>query len=116
MIIGAHTIIYSTDPDLDRAFLRDVLKIPYVEVGSGWLIFELPPGEVAVHPADNNSIHELYFMCDDIHTLREELSGQNVPCTEIEKFSWGQLIRITLPGGGSLGIYQPQRERPASAA
>lgn len=116
MIIGAHTIIYSTDPDADRAFLRDVLQLPHVEVGSGWLIFELPPSEVAVHPADNNNIHELYFMCDDIQSLREDLSGQNIPCTEIETLSWGQLIRITLPGGGALGIYQPRRSRPASVA
>jgi hypothetical protein len=76
----------------------------------------LPPGEVAVHPADNNNIHELYFMCDNIQSLREELSGQSIPCTEIEILSWGRLIRITLPGGGSLGIYQPQRERAASVA
>jgi hypothetical protein len=116
VITGAHTIIYSTDPGADRTFLRDVLKIPHVEVGGGWLIFELPPGEVAVHPADNNNIHELYFMCDNIQSLREELSGQSIPCTEIEILSWGRLIRITLPGGGSLGIYQPQRERAASVA
>ncbi len=57
MIVGAHSIIYSTDPEADRAFLRDVLGFPNVDVGGGWLIFGLPPAEVAVHPSDNtNSI------------------------------------------------------------
>ena len=66
MIIGAHVIIYSTHPEADRAFLRDVLKFPHVDVGDGWLIFALPPAEVAVHPSDHNDVHELYLMCDDV--------------------------------------------------
>ena len=115
MITGAHSIIYSTNPDADRVFFRDVLQLPHVDSGSDWLIFELPPAELAVHPADRNSVHETYLMCDDIQELREELSGQNVPCSKVEEMSWGSVIRIRLPGGGSLGIYQPRHKRPASA-
>ena len=115
MINGAHSIIYSTDAAADRAFFRDVLQFPDVDVGDGWLIFRLPPAELAVHPADNNNIHELYLMCDDIDEIRGKLSGQNVPCSKVEEFSWGLSIRIRLPGGGSLGIYQPQHQRPAPA-
>jgi hypothetical protein len=116
LITGAHSIIYSTDPEADREFLRDILKFPHVDVGGGWLIFGLPPAEVAVHPAENNNIHELFLMCDDITTFRNEMSGHNITCSETEEFAWGRLIRIRLPGGGSLGVYQPKNERPASAS
>lgn len=116
MITGAHSIIFSTNPDADRAFFRDVLHFPHVDSGSDWLIFELPPAELAVHPADRNNIHEIYLMCDDIKELREELSGQNVPCSEVEEMAWGSLVRIRLPGGGSLGIYQPRHKRPVPTA
>lgn len=114
MITGAHSIIYSTDADADREFLRNILKFPYVDVGGGWLIFGMPPAEVAVHPAENNNIHELFLMCDDIAAFRDEMSVQKVVCTEVEELPWGRLTRITLPGGGSLGVYQPKHERPAS--
>jgi hypothetical protein len=116
MITGAHSIIYSTDPEADREFFRDVLKFPHVDVGGGWLIFGLPQAEVAVHPAESNNIHELFLMCDDIAAFRNEMSGHNIACSEIAEFPWGLLTRITLPGGGSLGVYQPKRERPASVA
>jgi len=116
MITGAYSIIYSTDPDADRSFLRDVLHCPPVDVGDGWLIFSLATAEVAVHPADTNSNHEIYLTCDDIVALRDELSVQSVPCSRGEDFPWGLVIRIKLPGGGSLGIYQPRHARPASVA
>ncbi len=114
MISGAHSIIYSTDPESDRAFFRDILKIPHVDVGEGWLIFELPTSELAVHPADKNNIHETYLMCDDVKKVRAELSAHNVPCSAIDQQSWGSVMRISLPGGGSLGVYQPRRRRPGS--
>jgi len=113
VITGAHSIIYSTDPDADRSFFRDVLEIPYVDVGEGWLNFDLPPSKLAVHPADRNGIHEIYLMCDDIQELRKKLSGRNIPCSKVEELSWGSVIRLTLPGGGSLGIYQPRHASPA---
>lgn len=112
MITGAHSIIYSTDPEADRAFLRDVLQFPYVDVGHGWLIFGLPPAEVAVHPSEENGIHEFYLMSDDIHAFIAEMSRRGIVSTEIESQPWGALTRITLPGGGKLGIYQPRHARP----
>lgn len=75
MIIGAHSILFSTQPDADRAFLRDVLRLPSVDVGDGWLIFGLPPAEVAVHPSITNNVHELYLMCDDIDGFIKDMEG-----------------------------------------
>src|SRR2546425_4433970 len=108
MIIGAHSIIYSTSPDADRAFLRDVLKLPNVDVGEGWLIFGLPPAEVAVHPSETNDVHELYLMCDDVRAFIAEMEKKNVKCARIEEQRWGSITRLTLPGGGKLGVYQPK--------
>ena len=116
MITGAHSIIYSTDPDADRFFLRDVLKFPHVDVGGGWLIFSLTPGEVAVHPSASNNIHELFFMCDDIVAFTKEMSGQSIPCSDLEEMPWGLLTRIRLPGGGSIGVYEARHARPESPA
>lgn len=110
MITGAHAIIYSTDPEADRSFFRDVLSLPHV--GDGWLIFGLPPAELAVHPADRNNTHEIYLMCEDIGKVRAELSSRNISCSSVDELSWGSLMRIRLPGGGSLGIYQPRHARP----
>jgi len=78
MINGAHIIVYSKDAEADRAFFRDVLKYPSVDAGHGWLIFALPPAEVAVHPSDENDVHKLYLMCDDIHTFIAEMKAKNV--------------------------------------
>jgi hypothetical protein len=114
MISGAHSIIYSTNPEADRAFFRDVLKLPGVDVGGGWLIFGLPPAEVAVHPSESNDRHELYLMCDDVRRLVEEMRSRGVACTPIQEQSWGLLTQLTLPGGGKLGVYQPRHARPAS--
>ena len=113
MISGAHTIIYSSDADADRAFLRDVIGLPNVDVGGGWLIFGLPPAEVAVHPAQTGGSHEFYLMCDDIHEFASTLSAAGYRCEEIEDQGWGLLSKFTLPGGGRLGVYQPRHERPS---
>lgn len=113
MINGAHAIIYSTNPDADRSFFRDVLEFPHVDSGGGWLIFRLPPAELAIHPADNDNIHELFLMSDDIDNVRSRLTERNIPCGEVQAMSWGRLIRITLPGGGNLGIYEPRHPRAA---
>src|SRR3954463_5693103 len=112
MIIGAHSIIYSTNPEADRAFLRDVLQLPNVDVGGGWLIFGLPPAEVAVHPSGKNDVHEFYLMCDNVETLSTEMKERQVACSEIKNEGWGMLVHVTLPGGGKLGIYQPRHARP----
>lgn len=112
MIIGAHSIIYSMSPDADRAFLRDVLKLDHVDVGGGWLIFGLPPAEVAIHPSDENDVHEFYLMCDDVQALIAEMQKRNITCSPVHDQNWGLLTQVTLPGGGKLGIYQPRHARP----
>jgi catechol 2,3-dioxygenase-like lactoylglutathione lyase family enzyme len=121
LITGAHVIVYSRRADADRAFFRDVLGLAGVDVGGGWLIFGLPPAEVAVHPAglhgdDDDGGHELYLMCADVRRLVADLTARGVACTPIDELSWGALTRVTLPGGGRLGIYQPKHERPPGQA
>jgi hypothetical protein len=113
MINGAHSIIYSKDPDADRAFLRDVLKFSNVDVGGGWLIFGLPPAEVAVHPSDENDVHEFYLMCDDVEAFMAEMKKNNINCGPVHNMDWGILTQIILPGGGKLGVYQPKHARPS---
>ena len=112
MINGAHAIIYSTNPAADRAFLRDVLKFPHVDAGEGWLIFSLPPTELAVHPSGQNDKQELFLLCDDIRVFVQEMAQQNINYSNIQNQSWGQITYITLPGGGKLGVYQPTHARP----
>lgn len=115
MISGAHAIIYSTNAEADRAFLRDVLALPHVDVGHGWLIFGLPPSEIAVHPSDKNNLHELYFMCDDIEAFVARMKAQVIECTPVQDQGWGLLTQLTLPGGGKIGVYQPRHARPSAA-
>ncbi len=115
MLTGAHSIIYSTNAEADRAFLRDVLGLPSIDSGGGWLIFSLPPAEVAVHPADQNNVHELYLMCDDIDAFIAQMSSRDVACDPVEDLSWGRLTHLALPGGGKLGIYEPRHARPKDA-
>lgn len=112
MIIGAHSILYSADPDADRDFLKNTLKFPNVDVGGGWLIFGLPPSEVAVHPANNSGKQELYLMCENIEKFVQWMSEIDIPCTAIHEEPWGRLVDITLPGGGLLGVYQALHESP----
>lgn len=116
MITGAHSIIYSTNPEADRALLRDVFKLPHVDVGHGWLIFGLPPAEVAVHPSDKNDVHEFYLMCDDVKQFVVTMKEHSISCDEIQDQGWGVLANIRLPGGGKLGVYQPRHARPKSAS
>ena len=115
MITGAHTIIFSKDAGADRAFLRDVLKLTNVDAGDGWLIFGLPPSEVAVHPADENGAHELYLLCDDVEEFVAEMARQGVATGPVTDEAWGLLTRLTLPGGGALGVYLPRHARPQTA-
>ncbi len=112
MIIGAHSIIYSTNAEADRAFLRDVLKLTNVDAGGGWLIFGLPPAEVAVHPSERNDVHEFYFMCDDLEAFIAELKKHHIACDPVQDEGYGLLTQLTLPGGGKLGVYQPRHARP----
>src|SRR5215472_1267389 len=112
MIVGAHSIIYSTNPEADRAFLRDVLKLTNVDVGHGWLIFGLPPSEVAVHPSEKNDVHEFYLMCNDVKAFVAAMATHNIVCAPVQDQGWGILTQVVLPGGGKLGVYQPRHPRP----
>ena len=112
MITGAHSIIYSKDPEADRNFFRDVLKLTKVDVGQGWLIFGLPPAEVAVHPGEKNDEHEFYLMVDDVNAFVAEMKTKNISCGEVQDMGWGVLTQLSLPAGGKLGVYQPRHARP----
>ena len=111
MINGGHVIIYSEDADADRAFLGDVLESPHVDAGAGWLIFKLPPSEIAVHPADGPAAHELYLMCDDLDATMTDLSGKGATFSAITEARWGRLTRLQLPSGGEVGLYEPRHPR-----
>jgi hypothetical protein len=112
MVNGAHVIIYSKDAAADRAFIKNVLKFPFVDVNNGWLIFKLPPAEVAVHPSDENDLHEFYLMTDDLDLEIRSLQKAGVTCDAVSQQGWGRSTRIQLPGGGTLGLYQPRHQRP----
>ena len=112
MIRGAHTILYSADPEADRAFLRDVLALSHVDAGEGWLIFGLPPSEIAVHPAKTSGKHEVYLLVDDVGAFVAQMQSRGIACSDIQDFGWGRLTTMTLPGGGGLGVYTPRHARP----
>ncbi|GAB1640851.1 VOC family protein [Krasilnikovia sp. MM14-A1259] len=115
MITGTHAVLFSTAAEQDRAFLRDRLGLTAVDAGGGWLIFALPPAEVAVHPtgtappAGAVAQCELYLMCDDVAATVAELRGRGVDMpAEIHDRGWGLLTSIPLPGGGAIGLYEPR--------
>jgi len=117
MIHGAHVLLYSNDPEVDRAFFRDVLGFRSVDAGHGWLIFKLPPAEAALHPTDGDPAliqaghsmlgAHLYLMCDELRALIESLAAKNVVCAAIDQAPWGIKTTIRLPSGGAIGLYQP---------
>jgi Glyoxalase/Bleomycin resistance protein/Dioxygenase superfamily len=119
MLIGAHTLLYSENPEADRAFFRGVLDFPSVDAGHGWLIFKLPAAEAAVHPTDASNrplevnghrllASTLYFMCDDLRAQIKVLEAKKVQCTEIQEERWGIRTTLKLPSGGEIGLYQPK--------
>ena len=115
MITGVHVLFFSADPDADRAFFRDVLQFPAIDIGHGWLIFGLPPGEAAVHPADGDAdtvkeqriTTQVYLMCDDVRGVIATLASRGVACAAVHEERWGLRTSITLPSGAGLGLYQP---------
>lgn len=120
MIFGAHLIVYSRDAAADRAFFRDILGFPSVDAGHDWLIFGLPPGELAVHPtdvdgSDVDGSDELYLMCDDLSAEIQTLGSKGVRCSEVEEARWGSVTKIQLPGGGTVGLYEPKHPSPLRA-
>jgi catechol 2,3-dioxygenase-like lactoylglutathione lyase family enzyme len=112
VINGSHVVLFSKDPDADRAFFADVLGFSHVDAGGGWLIFGLPPAEAAMHPSEGPTSHELFFMCDDIEATVGELSAKGVEFTTgISEERWGRLTRLRLPSGGEIGVYEPRHPR-----
>jgi predicted enzyme related to lactoylglutathione lyase len=116
-IFGAHFLIYSTDADADRAFLRDVLRLSSVDVGRGWLIFALPPSEIAVHPGERTTPPNpedgvlgvaMYLMCDDLEATMKSLGEKKVSFTRVVEAPWGFVTTFALPSGANLGLYQPK--------
>jgi catechol 2,3-dioxygenase-like lactoylglutathione lyase family enzyme len=111
MINGAHMIVFGDDADAARTFFRDTLGMRSEDAGGGWLIFALPPAEVAFHPGGES--HELYLMCDDVNATREELEGKGVEFTEpVSEQGFGLMTRFKVPGAGQLGLYQPKHPTP----
>jgi predicted enzyme related to lactoylglutathione lyase len=120
MINGAHFLLYSKDPDADRAFFHDVLKWTSVDLGHNWLIFRLPPAEMAVHPGDGEFVQQhgegqllgivLYLMCDDLNAAMRSLEEKGVRCSKVMTADWGQSTTLRLPSGGEIGLYQPTHE------
>jgi catechol 2,3-dioxygenase-like lactoylglutathione lyase family enzyme len=109
MMNGAHIILYSTDAEADRVFIRDILGFPGVDAGDSWLIFKLPPTEIAVHPTDGLGKHELYLMCDEIDKTLAELTAKGVTISHpLRDMSWGLWATIKLPSGADLSLYQPR--------
>lgn len=109
MISGAHVILYSQDAEADRDFIRDVLGFPGVDAGGGWLVFELPPAEVAVHPTDGPPRHEVFLMCDDLDSQLGRFRAQGVEITRpVSEQRWGRLAAIRLPSGAELPLYEPR--------
>ena len=117
MVTGAHFLLYSKEPEADRAFIRDVLGFASVDVGGGWLIFKLPPSELAVHPSEEDFVQGhadhalagfvLYLMCDDLRAMMKTLESKKVKCSEVGEERWGIRTTFRLPSGGEIGLYQP---------
>ena len=113
MIIAAHTVIFAEDAEQARAFFRDVLGLPNVDAGGGWLIFRAPPSELAVHPSEpsDSGRHALYLVCDDIDATISELAAKGVSCSEVSDEGWGLLTSVRVPGAGTIGLYQAKHSR-----
>jgi hypothetical protein len=109
-ITGVHALIYSREAEAVRVFFRDVLGRKAVDAGDGWLIFALPPAELAVHPTDGAARHELYLMCDNIEKTTSELTDKGVRCSPVEDQGWGLVTTLELPGGDELGLYEPRHD------
>ena len=111
-ILGAHVIVYSKKADADRELIADLLGTKGADAGGGWMIYALPPAEIAVHPADEGGTHELYVMVDDVEAFALAMKKKKVKCDPISEQRWGLLTSVTLPSGGKLGVYQPKHASP----
>jgi predicted enzyme related to lactoylglutathione lyase len=115
VITGVHAIVYSEQAQAAREFFREVLGWESVDAGAGWLIFALPPSELAVHPAEGSDRHELYLMCDDLDATIAELRTKGVETVEeVAEQRWGRTTAIGIPGGGRIALYEPAHASPLS--
>ena len=106
-------ILYSSDAAADRSVLRDLLGLPHVDAGDGWLIFALPPAELGIHPTEGEATHELFFMCQDIEQRVDELKGHGVEFSgPVSNAGFGLITRMKVPGAGEVGLYQPKHASP----
>ena len=112
MIRAAHVILHSTNAQADRAFFRDLLTFPFVDAGHDWLIFSLPPAELAIHPSSGGSAHELYLVCDDLTTFIAQMRENGLSCSDPHTERWGRITDLTLPSGGTIGVYEPTHPSP----
>lgn len=110
-ILGAHVIVYSEKADADRQFLAGLFGTKGADAGGGWMIYALPPAEIAVHPGEND-VHELYVMVDDVEAFVAAMKKKKVKCAPVSEQRWGLLTSITLPSGGKLGVYEPKHASP----
>ena len=125
MINAAHVLLYSTNAEADRAFFRDVLEFPHVDAGHAWLIFKLPPSELAVHPSDDAAPEEngdamigaaLYLMCEDLGGVISSLTAKKIRCSPVAQERWGFRTTVRLPSGAEIGLYQPTHPTAYSLA
>ena len=107
-IIGMHALLYSKKDEATRSFFRDVLGFASVDAGRGWLIFAMPPTELAIHPTEGEEYHELYLMCDDIDATIADLRAKGVATQPVQDRPWGRVTQLTLPSGAELGVYEPR--------
>jgi catechol 2,3-dioxygenase-like lactoylglutathione lyase family enzyme len=108
MIFGAHVIVFTRDADADRTFFKDVLGLSGVDAGGGWLIFAMPPTEMAFHPTDESASNEIYLLSDDLAADVRRLENHGVSFTPVDEERWGTVTRFTLPGGTTIGLYAPK--------
>ena len=111
-ILGAHVIVYSKKADADRKFIADLFGTKGADAGGGWMIYALPPAEIAVHPSDENDVHELYVMVDDVEAFVAAMKKKKVKCDPVSDQRWGLLTSVALPSGGKLGVYEPKHASP----
>lgn len=117
MIRGVHTMFYSSKAEELRAFFRDKLQFPYTDVGEGWLIFDLPAGDLGVHPVDDpqsapSGTHNISFYCDDIHGTVAELKSRGVEFTaEVADHGYGWVTFFKIPGEFVVQLYQPKYKK-----
>jgi catechol 2,3-dioxygenase-like lactoylglutathione lyase family enzyme len=125
VITVLHTLIYAHDADATRAFFRDVLQLPHVDTGGGWLIFKTGPSEIGVHPdrwdagdegpaGRTTQAFDVSLACDDLDATMAELAGRGATFAgEVQEQEWGRTVLLEVPGASTMVLYQPTYDPPA---